>query len=614
MDARIVFGVILAVVAVSGVLVLGGLAGSAARPLANVTVVRVLYSAVLVTAAMFLLRELEGLWARPPTTIGPLKYSIEGKPDDVRAEALGHRIRERYASLNRFFRDLAAQRAREVAAERGGGQVVPSLEGTPALTREGETPLEINVQGVDFGRILGALRKSVYSSDQIAGTVVAGKDGAAPVAMLNWAGAPQPAHLPGETARLMAFDTATNEDELATAIACAMIWAQAVQPEASTIRWVRRTQYCDWVTAALIWRDLVDRAAAPGGLVEGDLLRLGRARGLVDRLHAQKVTFAEVYRLRASLISLDPAATEADAVTAKESTFIAAQIQQGRSFDEALAELVKEQERERAQERERVAAAATSPDPGTLFAPTLASPTLKAILTRSWQALPQERTGAVFGAASAATGAVIVAGRENPLVGTGFVVGPGLVMTTREVAEVMQAAVTSATLGGFTLSANPREPGEVHRVAAVTLLETPAGGLAVLHLPTLPDTPAPLDLADSPGAAVAGRAIGIVGYPVDSGAALLSAWAAAPAGWPERATGTRLAGLGRIIAAPGSASDRLVHDATTFPGHSGAPVIDMETGRVLAVHSAKDSEGRGMAVPLLEGMLASLRPMTPPRP
>lgn len=600
MEARIVLGVIIACVALAVAVVLWGLAGTAMRPLANVTVARVLYSAVLVTGAMWLLRELDGLWSRPPTTIGPLKYSIEGKADEVRAEALGHRIRERYVALNRFFRDLNAQRAKEAEAGRGAGDVVVSLDGTPGLSREGETPLELNVQGVDFGRILGALRKVVFSTDQITGTVVAAKDGKDPVAVLNWPGAPKVGHLPGESAALMSFDAVGTEGELTTRIACAMIWAQAVTPETSPVRWVQRGQFCTWVTAALIWRDLVDVAGRKGRIDGDDLLRLRHARDLVEGLHAQRARFAEVYRLRAALISLDPAVAAEDAAIAEESKFLAGRIQAGRTFDEAASDLADERERERQQE---LAAVVPTVEPRTLFDPSRIGPTLQAIIERPWTALPPEQTGQVFASAAAATGAVIVVGRENPLVGTGFVVGPGMVLTTKEVAEVMGASVTSAALGGFTLSADPRNPDVLHRVTSVSLHETPAGGLALLRVPTLADDPPRLELAPDGGAAAPGTVIGVVGYPVDPGAALL-----APSTGPvERATGSRLAGLGRVQ--EGAAREgALLHDATTFPGHSGAPVIDMATGRVLAVHSAKGADGLGIAITLGEGMF---RPVPP---
>jgi hypothetical protein len=82
------------------------------------------------------------------------------------------------------------------------------------------------------------------------------------------------------------------------------------------------------------------------------------------------------------------------------------------------------------------------------------------------------------------------------------------------------------------------------------------------------------DTADEVGAAVA-----VLGYPVGS----LRAANALLVGL-DGVQGVKRVMLGNILPPSDKQVGNLMHDAPTLGGTSGAPVIDLQTGKVLAVH------------------------------
>jgi hypothetical protein len=190
------------------------------------------------------------------------------------------------------------------------------------------------------------------------------------------------------------------------------------------------------------------------------------------------------------------------------------------------------------------------------------------------------------------------------VIGTGFVVAPGIVMTNRHVAQIFaqidapnapfrnddrkNSAVVLIDFGG-----DSDEQQNVHRVERVLFSTTDPGDdsvetepdVALLKLRPDPtrESPPPLPLQTSaPNAPNFSRRAFVCGYPTYDRThdPLLAKYF-------QRLRVKRVS-LGQMTGvSPVSLTshlDRLVHDCTTLMGSSGSPVVDFETGTVWGLH------------------------------
>ncbi|MFN3287723.1 MAG: trypsin-like serine peptidase, partial [Sphingomonadaceae bacterium] len=192
--------------------------------------------------------------------------------------------------------------------------------------------------------------------------------------------------------------------------------------------------------------------------------------------------------------------------------------------------------------------------------------------------------------------------------GTGFLVGPGLLMTNRHVADLFATG-----LGERGLAFKPgmgagvdllREAGraesmmlEVVRVAMIH----PWWDMALLEVRGVPPGIRPLTLmAEAPGD-LAGRVVAVIGYPAFD--------ARNDAGVQNRVFGgvydvkRLMPGLatGRAdIRSYGKPVPALAHDSSTLGGASGSAVVDVATGHVVALHFAGIYLKSNYSVPAFE--------------
>jgi S1-C subfamily serine protease len=175
--------------------------------------------------------------------------------------------------------------------------------------------------------------------------------------------------------------------------------------------------------------------------------------------------------------------------------------------------------------------------------------------------------------------------------GTGFVAGPGLLMTNNHVASAFATRLAS----GWTLRAPGKvvvdflaEAGSTERarveIVGVRCMH-PQVDLAVLELASRgidrPRVPAPLVLAASSVPPVDGTRCYVIGYPgVDARQRSHQGEAARIFGGIN----------GRKRLAPGcivkvdEARRLLTHDSSTLGGNSGSCVVDLERGKVIGLH------------------------------
>jgi endonuclease G len=189
-----------------------------------------------------------------------------------------------------------------------------------------------------------------------------------------------------------------------------------------------------------------------------------------------------------------------------------------------------------------------------------------------------------------AVGRVELIGHPSlPYGGTGFVVGKGLLMTNRHVAEIFATG-----LGRQGLTFRPGEGSLVDferrvdggsfplRVSRVAMIH-PYWDMALLAVEGLPDTIAPLRLRT---AAPEGQPrIGVIGYPAfdprndpDIQARVFKNTYNVKRIMPGLLTGwIEVPSFGKTVHAR-------AHDSSTLGGASGSTVLDLESGDVLALH------------------------------
>jgi hypothetical protein len=184
-----------------------------------------------------------------------------------------------------------------------------------------------------------------------------------------------------------------------------------------------------------------------------------------------------------------------------------------------------------------------------------------------------------------AVGALCVAGDPFPFRGTAFAVGPGLVATATYGSETDPSTRVGDTPGAeIDFGSEPAARGPrfavTERVAEFRLTDLVA--ITLLRTTDSADDrtpfPLPLRLASQPPEPLEGRRVAVIGYPGDD--------MRLPADVRQRVFGEY--GVKRIL--PGrvlSLAEQgsvLRHDCLTAGGNGGSPVIDLESGEVLALH------------------------------
>ncbi len=204
-------------------------------------------------------------------------------------------------------------------------------------------------------------------------------------------------------------------------------------------------------------------------------------------------------------------------------------------------------------------------------------------------------------------GKICVAGGSVPWVGTAFVVGSCLAMASSH--SVRQFATGSC--GNVTLKSGIQPTidfsealglpsGEATaRVVNVRFIH-PFFQVALLELDQVPAGVGMLDLAAQMPSKLAGRTVAVLSY-IDQDYQ-------SPQDWQEAVFGKQ---WGRLFVLPGRAVQlgqtpgattvpALMHDCCTLAGSGGAPVVDLDTGYVIGVHTHNEWLEAGYAQPTWE--------------
>jgi endonuclease G, mitochondrial len=204
--------------------------------------------------------------------------------------------------------------------------------------------------------------------------------------------------------------------------------------------------------------------------------------------------------------------------------------------------------------------------------------------------------------AAKSIGRIEVKGSDYPYGGTGFVVGPGLIMTNRHVAEIFASGVGEKGLSfvpgispGFSRSFAP--DNDENPAPAITGLRMvhPYWDMALLEVEGL--AAEPLLLSTGPSEAFEKHEIAVIGYPAfdprndpDVQSRLydnrFGIKQLQPGKLRERQS---TESYGKLVTVP-------THDCSTLGGVSGAGVIHIETGKVIGLHFGGEYLRRNFAV------------------
>ena len=200
-----------------------------------------------------------------------------------------------------------------------------------------------------------------------------------------------------------------------------------------------------------------------------------------------------------------------------------------------------------------------------------------------------------------------------PYGGTGFLVGPRLILTNRHVAELVTSSLGDANLrfiSGRTAGLDLRQ--EVIPSSSILLtvrdikMVHPYWDAALLEVDGVPEDRKPLCLASSAPGDLAKRLVSVIGYPAMDARGDISTQLKMFRGvfQKKRLLPGFTMGI-RPVDSYGRTVEALAHDCSTLGGNSGSAVIDPFTGQVLGLHFAGIELQANFAVPAWELALDS---------
>jgi endonuclease G, mitochondrial len=198
--------------------------------------------------------------------------------------------------------------------------------------------------------------------------------------------------------------------------------------------------------------------------------------------------------------------------------------------------------------------------------------------------------------------------RRYPYGGTGFVVGKGLLMTNRHVAEIFAEGLGDRQVNfirgqnaGINFVRELGSPeGETLMVRKILMIH-PYWDMALLSVEGLPDVHKPLKLSLRDPRQMDGQDIFVIGYPASD--------PRNPADVQQQLFGGNYGikrlqpgelHLGMKTSSFGKMVDAATHDCSTLGGNSGSAVFNMDTGEVMALHFGGLYHEQNFAVPASE--------------
>jgi len=179
-----------------------------------------------------------------------------------------------------------------------------------------------------------------------------------------------------------------------------------------------------------------------------------------------------------------------------------------------------------------------------------------------------------------------------PYAGTGFVVGPGLLMTNRHVAQLFTAGAGQqglrflpGTEAGVDFRRERGAPDAPLLKLRAPVMMHPYWDMALMSVEGLPEGIVPLALSPEPAEALTGRRVAVIGFPAfdPRNAADVQMRVFGGVFGVKRLQPGKITGLA-TTASIGGMVRAMLHDASTLGGNSGSCMVDLATGAVLGLH------------------------------
>jgi hypothetical protein len=370
-------------------------------------VAKLIYTAILTALTIFFVREIWKVWLDPQVYVGRFEVISDNGKDEEASISFSKRIVSAQAMLVQQMSEYQQRSATVTPTDQ-----TYALPGSLPLSLPPEAleGVEITIQNINIRQIITNIRRAFLAPNEISGYVTIRENSV--LATVNWPKAPT---LLEKRAALTQFLTPSRPSLQAAAahIACSLSWARAASVERKFVA-ISRSQFCDFANALNDLYALRDKASTPTGLGTTDT-ELVRKHAAQLKLHyGSDSVYPDVYRLRADLLELLPEAARStgELVDGQE--------------DRVRYAMLSEEFRELSPDVRRMAALAFARPALIIENDKILSP------PDNWAGLLR-RQEADIKAVSAATGIFTRAGQEPS--GTGFIVAPGLVMTTKYVAE-----------------------------------------------------------------------------------------------------------------------------------------------------------------------------------
>lgn len=524
---------------------------------------KIFYTGLLLVVFLASGFELWRVWTDPRLYIGRFEMAADGVDNDAKSKLFSRKVSLAHAVISRELKDYndrGVEGTSDTTFGIGGHDQLFNFE-------DNLTDLALTYQDIDIGKLLASVRKNLSQPNEISG-VVTELDNQFRVSV-SWPQIPAV-----DKQRMTSFLTDPRATDAAAArqVACSIIWAQiarASPPEAK----MGRSNFCQWVEILHDYAGLVTKQAEKG-IEATDLQTITTRRKQLEGLAT--TGFPGVYRLRADLTDLLPPAE-------RQKLLVEAQkdrLNYALLTDPSLKGLSEEDRR--------------------LAAFALARP-----------ALPIEK-GAVVGAgdnwklvldpystqiakSSAAVGIILDGDKYKPLA-TAFHVGRGFILTTSTVLKKGKAPTPKANgvtppdprIAGLNvcLAENAKDgcpPGMLLAVVEA-YAGAPDSEIAILRIGdksksamTLRDTATTLE-------SLLDQYAYVIGYPMKESRDAVPAWfyknLIGDNGSIKRLLPGRTVALEDI---PLKSIRRLKTDINSVNGTGGGPLVDLGTGRVVAV-------------------------------
>jgi hypothetical protein len=262
-------------------------------------IAKLIYSALLLGLTGILLRELWSVWFDKTIYVGRFDVVSETGKDDSASAVFPKRIVSAQAILAQQFNDYQTRRTADAPSD--ATYVLPGM--TPLLLPpEALAGVDITVQNVNIRQILTAARKWFLAPNEVAGNVAV-REGSV-LAVVDWPRAPRlDDRQPGLNRFLVPGQA--SEQAAAAYIACSLSWARAASLDTKVAAYPR-AQFCDFSAALGDLYGLAEKASSPSGIDAKEAALVRKRAGQLRAHYGSEAVFPELYRLRADLLDLLP--------------------------------------------------------------------------------------------------------------------------------------------------------------------------------------------------------------------------------------------------------------------------------------------------------------------